>query len=195
MRISLPAATTLHGTFNYYFAKYPHIIRRNRTSVAILQGDETKEELEALADDVMLYFGLGCRNVTKIYVPEGYTFGPMLTAFTKYDLHGGPPQIQEQLRLQPRPVPAEHNSPVPNERQPTAAGERNASSARISVLHYGYLPQPGRTGSGSCGKNEDLQCLVASGRYSIWPGAKSFAQQIMQMAWIPLPSCIRTLTK
>ena len=73
------------GYFEYYFGKYPHIIRRNRTSVAILTGKETKEELEKLADDVYLYFGLGCRNVTKIYVPEGYDFIPLLTAFQKYN--------------------------------------------------------------------------------------------------------------
>jgi Acyl-CoA reductase (LuxC) len=73
------------GYFEYYFKKYPHIIRRNRTSVAILTGEETKEELEKLADDVYLYFGLGCRNVTKIYLPEDYDFIPLLTAFKKYD--------------------------------------------------------------------------------------------------------------
>ncbi|PKA84072.1 acyl-CoA reductase LuxC [Ulvibacter sp. MAR_2010_11] len=60
--------------FDYYFGKYPHIIRKNRNSVAILTGDETPEELEALADDIFRYFGLGCRNVSKIYVPENYNF-------------------------------------------------------------------------------------------------------------------------
>jgi Acyl-CoA reductase (LuxC) len=71
--------------FEYYFGKYPHIIRRNRTSVAVLEDKETKDELEKLADDVYLYFGLGCRNATKIYVPVGYDFVPMLTAFKRYD--------------------------------------------------------------------------------------------------------------
>jgi hypothetical protein len=70
--------------FDYYFGKYPSIIRRNRTSVAVLEGNETREELERLADDVHLYFGLGCRNVTKIWVPEGYDFLPLLEAFKKY---------------------------------------------------------------------------------------------------------------
>ena len=70
--------------FEYYFGKYPHIIRRNRTSVAILNGKETTEDLEKLADDVYLYFGLGCRNVTKIYMPEGYDFVPILNVFNKY---------------------------------------------------------------------------------------------------------------
>jgi Acyl-CoA reductase (LuxC) len=58
--------------FNYYFDKYPHIIRRNRNSIAVLEGNETSDELEALGTDVFSYFGLGCRNVSKIYVPRGY---------------------------------------------------------------------------------------------------------------------------
>jgi hypothetical protein len=70
--------------FEQYFGKYPNIIRKNRTSVAVLTGEETKEELEKLADDVHLYFGLGCRNVTKIYVPMDYNFVPILRAFDKY---------------------------------------------------------------------------------------------------------------
>lgn len=70
--------------FDYYFGRFPNIIRRNRTSVAILTGNETADELESLADDVHLYFGLGCRNVTKIYVPAEYDFVPLLNAFKKY---------------------------------------------------------------------------------------------------------------
>ena len=71
--------------FQYYFGKYPHIIRKNRTSVAILDGKESDEQLEKLADDVYQYFGLGCRNVTKIYVPRGYDFSRLLSIFKKYD--------------------------------------------------------------------------------------------------------------
>lgn len=56
--------------FEYYFGKYPHIIRKNRTSVAILTGDESEEDLHALGKDVFYYYGLGCRNVGKIYMPE-----------------------------------------------------------------------------------------------------------------------------
>ncbi|HPH22826.1 MAG TPA: acyl-CoA reductase [Chitinophagaceae bacterium] len=71
--------------FDYYFGKYPNIIRRNRTSVAILTGEETDEMLDLLTDDIQMYFGLGCRNVTKLYVPEGYDFIPLLNALKKYD--------------------------------------------------------------------------------------------------------------
>ena len=74
--------------FDYYFSKYPHIIRRNRTSVALLTGQETPAELDKLADDVYQYFGLGCRNVTKLYVPENYDFIPLIDAFKKYNYLG-----------------------------------------------------------------------------------------------------------
>jgi hypothetical protein len=70
--------------FDYYFGKYPSVIRRNRTSAALLTGDETTDELAKLADDICLYFGLGCRNVTKLLVPEGYDFVPLLGALDKY---------------------------------------------------------------------------------------------------------------
>jgi Acyl-CoA reductase (LuxC) len=70
--------------FEYYFGRYPSIIRKNRTSVAVLTGKETKEQLHLLADDVMQYFGLGCRNVTQLYVPKEYNFVPLLSALKKY---------------------------------------------------------------------------------------------------------------
>lgn len=70
--------------FEYYFGKYPNIIRRNRTSVAILTGSETENELAGLADDVLAYFGLGCRNVSKIYLPPDYDIEALLPHFGKY---------------------------------------------------------------------------------------------------------------
>lgn len=58
--------------FEYYFGKYPNIIRKNRNSIAVLDGDETQEELAELGKDIFSYFGLGCRNVSKIFFPEKY---------------------------------------------------------------------------------------------------------------------------
>ena len=58
--------------FDYYFGRFPNIVRKNRNSVAILEGDETDDELEDLGTDIFSYFGLGCRNVSKIYIPKGY---------------------------------------------------------------------------------------------------------------------------
>lgn len=71
--------------FEYYFRDVPHIIRKNRSAVAILTGDETSAQLEALADDVFSYYGLGCRNVGKLFVPEEYDFSDLFHAFGKYE--------------------------------------------------------------------------------------------------------------
>ena len=73
--------------FEYYFAKYPHIIRKNRTSVAILDGNEKESDLAKLSDDIQMYFGLGCRNVTKLYVPQYYDFLPLLDSLKKYEYY------------------------------------------------------------------------------------------------------------
>lgn len=70
--------------FEEYFGKYPHIIRRNRTSVALLDGAETEDQLERLADDVFTYYGLGCRNVSQLYLPEGYELSCLFKPFSKY---------------------------------------------------------------------------------------------------------------
>jgi hypothetical protein len=64
--------------FEAYFGKYPHIIRKNRNAVAILRGSEKVEELRCLGDDIFQYFGLGCRNVSKLYLPKGYNFNLLL---------------------------------------------------------------------------------------------------------------------
>lgn len=70
--------------FDYYFSKYPTIIRKNRTSCAVLTGKETASDMQALGHDVFSYFGLGCRNVSKIYVPEGYSFSPLLDNWASF---------------------------------------------------------------------------------------------------------------
>jgi hypothetical protein len=71
--------------FEYYFARYPHIIRKNRTSVGILDGTETPYDLERLGNDVFTYFGLGCRNVSKIFLPNGYVFDQLFRAWEKFN--------------------------------------------------------------------------------------------------------------
>ncbi len=70
--------------FEYYFGKYPNIIRNNRNSIAILSGNEQESDLEKLADDVFLFYGLGCRSISKLFVPENYNFNPLIKVFQKY---------------------------------------------------------------------------------------------------------------
>lgn len=70
--------------FEYYFKDKPSIIRKNRNSVAVLTGNETKEQLENLGEDIFRYFGLGCRNVSKLFVPKDYKFDAFFEAIFKY---------------------------------------------------------------------------------------------------------------
>ncbi|MCB2222090.1 MAG: acyl-CoA reductase [Bacteroidetes bacterium] len=70
--------------FEYYFGKYPHIIRRNRNGVAVLTGKESTAELKALGRDIFDYFGLGCRNVSKLFVPKNYSFQHFFETIEEY---------------------------------------------------------------------------------------------------------------
>lgn len=70
--------------FEYYFRNIPHIIRKNRTSCAVILGEESSSEFSILGKDIFSYFGLGCRNVSKIYVPENFDFKPMLKSWEPF---------------------------------------------------------------------------------------------------------------
>ncbi len=70
--------------FEYYFGKYPNLIRKNRSSVAILTGDETEKQLKKLGEDVFRYYGLGCRNVSKVFIPRAYDLNNLFRAFFEF---------------------------------------------------------------------------------------------------------------
>jgi hypothetical protein len=70
--------------FEYYFSNRPHLFRKNRNGAGVLSGTETSQQLERLSDDVFLYFGLGCRSVSKIFVPRNMDFSILFNAFEKY---------------------------------------------------------------------------------------------------------------
>ncbi|HPI30899.1 MAG TPA: acyl-CoA reductase [Bacteroidales bacterium] len=70
--------------FEYYFEKYPHIIRRHRNSLAVLSGNETPEQLHLLGGDIFNYFGMGCRNVTGLFVPPNYDFAQFVSGMHSF---------------------------------------------------------------------------------------------------------------
>jgi hypothetical protein len=146
--------------FEYYFGKYPHIIRRNKTSIAILTGDETENELGGLADDVYQFFGLGCRNVTKIYVPRRYRFETLLSVFKKYDYladhHKYKNNYDYNLTLH-----ILNNRPYMTNGSVIFVEDRSIFS-RISQLNYEYYDDHGLLLS-SLNDNEDVQGIVADG--------------------------------
>jgi len=145
--------------FSYYFGKYPHIIRKNRTAAALLTGKESTSELQGLADDIHLYFGMGCRNVTKLYVPVGYDFVPLLEALKKYahlrDHHKYKNNYDYQLALH-----------ILNKNYYMTNGtlllvENPSLFAPISQLHYEYYQVPGEVLT-PLGAHPDLQCLTGT---------------------------------
>ncbi len=73
--------------FEHYFGKYPNIIRKNRNSVAVLTGNESKDQLASLGEDIFRYYGLGCRSVSKLLVPKGYDFDVFFKSIYGYHTH------------------------------------------------------------------------------------------------------------
>ena len=146
--------------FEYYFGKYPHIIRRNRTSVAVLTGQEKPAELEALADDVNQYFGLGCRNVTQLLVPPNYDFLPLLEAFRKYDHLADLAKYKHNYDYQLTLL-------IMNKKYYMTNGsilltENESPFSAISVLHYRYYT-PGEAGPILAGGQDEIQCVAGQG--------------------------------
>ncbi len=140
--------------FEQYFGKYPNIIRKNKTSVAILDGTETTEELDLLADDMMLYFGMGCRNVTQVWVPTGYDFIPLLTALKKYsylaDEHKFKHNYDYQLAL------LMMNRQFYMDADGILMSENPSPFAAISQVHYQFY-EPGQL---PLLNPIDIQCVV-----------------------------------
>jgi len=83
--------------FEYYFGKYPNIIRKNRTGVAVLTGKESETELKGIAFDVFTYFGLGCRNVSRLFIPKGFEFDRLQEAFSIYQYFGNHVKYKNNL--------------------------------------------------------------------------------------------------
>jgi len=145
---------TAGNYFEYYFGKFPHIIRKNKTSIAILDGTETLAELASLADDCMLYYGMGCRNVTQIWVPEGYDFIPFLNALKKYnylqDQHKYKHNYDYQLALMMMGKKSYMDSGG------VLMSENPSPFAAISQIHYQQYP----LGSIPTFNLDEIQCVV-----------------------------------
>lgn len=146
--------------FEYYFGKYPNIIRRNRSSVAVLDGSETAAELAALADDIQLYFGLGCRNITQLYVPDQYDFMPLLAALKKYshftDFHKYKHNYDYHLALLIMGNKYYMNN------DSVILTENSSPFSPVSQVHYQYYSNKDEVWNMLKG-NEDIQCVVGHG--------------------------------
>ncbi len=147
--------------FEFYFGKYPHIIRKNRTSVAILDGSESLEDLDLLADDIQFYFGLGCRNITQIYVPKEYDFLPLLQALRKYayfmDYHKYKHNFDYHLAI----LIMGNKYYMSNES--LILTENIAAFSPVSQVHYAYYSDKEELLQGLT-NNDTIQCIVRHGQ-------------------------------
>ncbi len=146
--------------FDYYFGKYPHIIRRNRTSVAILDNTETAEELDALSNDIQLYFGLGCRNITQLFVPKDYDFIPLLDALRKYehfmDFHKYKHNFDYHLALLIMGNRYYMNNDT------VILTENSSPFSPVSQVHYAFYDDK-LSVIQSLQNNPDIQCIAGNG--------------------------------
>lgn len=147
--------------FEYYFRDIPHIIRKNRNSIAVLSGEETDEDLLGLGEDIFQYFGLGCRSVSALFVPEGYSFSPMMELFREH--WAG---ISDHVKYRNN---YEYNlacSMLENKKlivgDHVLLFEEPGFISRIACLHYSHYRNIADVISIVNQKSEELQCVVSS---------------------------------
>jgi hypothetical protein len=178
--------------FEQYFGKYPHIIRRNRTSVAVLTGAESPEQLYALGRDIFTYFGLGCRNVTKLFVPHGYNFEPLLEALHEYrelvhhDKYKNNFDYNMTLFILNQ-VPFLNNGCV-------MLVEDTNLSARIASVNYSYYDEWHDLEADLDQQREAIQCIISTSKINghttyapglaQQPGLADYADGVDVMAWM-----------
>jgi hypothetical protein len=171
--------------FEYYFSKYPNIIRRNRTSVAILSGNESREELEKLAADVYQFFGLGCRNVTKIFVPKNYDFVPLLSAFRKYDYLANYHKYKNNYDYNLAMHILNNKFYMSNES--IILVEEESVFSRIGQLNYGFYSD--REGlKNKLAADDNIQCIIGEEETGFGtaqcPGISDYADGVDTMSFL-----------
>jgi hypothetical protein len=145
--------------FEAYFGKYPHIIRRNRNAVAVLDGSETSDDLHALGKDVFRFFGLGCRNVSKLYLPQGYDFQPLMESLNEWRSLANHSKYRNNFDynlalLMLNQTPYLNNGCI-------ILMEDNAIASRIAMLHYEFYENKTALEKELAEREEEIQCIVA----------------------------------
>ncbi len=148
--------------FEYYFKDYEKILRRNRSSLAILDGNESEETLHKLADDIFMYFGLGCRNISKLYLPQGYDFNNLGEAFQKYihliDCHKFANNFNYQYTILSMNITKHVNT------KNCLLIESTKLSSPISVINYEFYDDVNDIIKQTEILAENLQCIVTENK-------------------------------
>ncbi|MDX1461664.1 MAG: acyl-CoA reductase [Marinirhabdus sp.] len=146
--------------FEHYFGKYPHIIRKNRNSVAILDGNETPAQIEKLADDVFRYFGLGCRNVSKFYVPKGYDWDHFFNGMYTWKAVINNHKYMNNYDYNKAVYLMSNIKLLDNEF--LLLKEDPGYASPIAVLFYEYYEDKAQLEASLAEHSEKIQCVVAS---------------------------------
>ena len=165
--------------FDYYFSHKPNIIRKNRTSVAVLNGFEEKQDIARLGEDIFMYFGLGCRNVSKIYIPDGYTPSGIYEALESFSYvvdHNKYANNYEYTRAiyLLKSIPCFDNGFL-------LLKEDEALSSPISVLYYEYYHSEEELRNKLEQQNEKIQIVTSSTGW--WNGSKPFGEAQQPELW------------
>ncbi|HPH88734.1 MAG TPA: acyl-CoA reductase [Chitinophagales bacterium] len=172
--------------FAFYFGKYKNIIRRNRNSVAILTGEETKEDIENLGHDIFDYFGLGCRNVSKIFVPEKYDLYSLKDGLTKHIGVNQHNQYMNNLDYQ-RTLYLMNQTPLIDIDFINIV-ENNSLHSPISCLHVERYKTLEDVKKNIAEQTENIQCVVGKGYLefgkSQQPGLSDYADNVDTMEFI-----------
>lgn len=171
--------------FDYYFGRYPSIIRKNRTSAAILNGQESQADLENLADDIQQYFGLGCRNITKIFVPAEYDFVPLLRALDKYNYFEDHTKYKNNYDYYLALLIMNNQYYMTNKSIILVESDRLFSP--ISQLNYQYYSDVKKVHD-ELKHHKDVQCIIGKddmdfGRTQV-PGLFNYADNVDTMAFL-----------
>jgi len=146
--------------FDYYFGKYPNIIRKNRNSIAVLTGNESMNDLRLLGKDVFQYFGLGCRNVSKLFVPKGYKFHTFYESifdyknFNKNNKYGNNYEYNRTVYLM-------SNHPSLLDNNFLLLKEAPAYTSPIGVLFYEFYSDIHALNERLEKEKEQIQCIVS----------------------------------
>lgn len=154
--------------FDYYFGKYPHIFRRNRSSVAVLDGTEDAATLAAIGKDVFTYFGLGCRNVSKLLLPEGYDPARLLTAWETYNYLQNHHKYKNNLDYNLTLLMLNYRKHFSSEF--LALTENEGLHAPLATLYYSFYQDDNDLQQQLAEIADELQCVVSSKPGNTIPG-------------------------
>lgn len=165
--------------FSYYFKNVPHIIRKNRSSCGVIMGEEAQEELKELGKDVFSYFGLGCRNVSKLYIPEDYDLIPILKSWERYE-------IVAQHHKYANNYDYQRSIHLINQKHFYDNGvvllmEDDRLVSPISVVFYEKYKDQNDLKSRLAKNGEKLQCLVSANAW--YPGSIAFGKAQTPALW------------